>query len=281
MTLILPNNVANGLLADGDKLDQNFDTITDWANQEAITRDGTTAMTQPLLLPSGMPTQPNQAASKAYVDQGVPLGTVVMSVATAEPINWQFCRGQALSRATYAALFAVMGTTYGAGDGTTTFNLPNYQGSLPVGHNSKVNAPPVVGDAFSSAVGERFGNKDGVTVAHQHGVNIWSSNENANHLHNGNTGTESALHRHGVAGMLHTGSGVTADALGLVGTAGSYPYLASTDTEDTLHTHPFTTGGVSANHQHAINGVSDIAGVTANNMNYPPCQSINFIIKVQ
>ena len=67
MPLILPNDIANDQLADGDRLQQNFTTIEDWANQEAITRDGSTAMTQALLLP-GPPTQPNQAATKDYID---------------------------------------------------------------------------------------------------------------------------------------------------------------------------------------------------------------------
>ena len=67
MPLILPNTITNNIPADGDKLGQNFNTITDWANQEAVTRDGSTAMVSPLLLP-GPPTQPNQAATKGYVD---------------------------------------------------------------------------------------------------------------------------------------------------------------------------------------------------------------------
>ena len=70
MALILPNTIANLIPADGDKLNQNFDTIVDWANQDAITADGSTGMTAPLLLP-GAPTQPNQAATKAYVDTAV------------------------------------------------------------------------------------------------------------------------------------------------------------------------------------------------------------------
>jgi microcystin-dependent protein len=45
--------------------------------------------------------------------------------------NWLFCDGSALSRTTYAALFAVIGTTFGAGNGSTTFNIPNYQGVFP------------------------------------------------------------------------------------------------------------------------------------------------------
>lgn len=46
---------------------------------------------------------------------------------------WLPCDGSAVSRTTYAALFAVIGTTYGAGDGSTTFNLPDFRGRLPLG----------------------------------------------------------------------------------------------------------------------------------------------------
>ena len=68
MPLILPNDIANGQLADGERLQQNNDAVESWANQEAITRDGATAMTAPLSLVAGPPTAPNQAASKEYVD---------------------------------------------------------------------------------------------------------------------------------------------------------------------------------------------------------------------
>lgn len=51
------------------------------------------------------------------------------------PAGWLVCDGSAVSRTTYKALFDVIGTTYGVGDGTTTFNLPN--GSIPVGTTAK------------------------------------------------------------------------------------------------------------------------------------------------
>jgi microcystin-dependent protein len=49
------------------------------------------------------------------------------------PAGWVIAFGQALSRTTYANLFSVIGTTYGAGDGTTTFNVPDFSGRVPVG----------------------------------------------------------------------------------------------------------------------------------------------------
>ena len=49
------------------------------------------------------------------------------------PTGWLLCTGTAVSRSTYAALFAVIGTTFGSGDGSTTFNVPNYTNRTPYG----------------------------------------------------------------------------------------------------------------------------------------------------
>lgn len=49
------------------------------------------------------------------------------------PTGWLICDGAAVSRTTYADLFAVIGTTYGSGDGSTTFNLPPMAGRVPAG----------------------------------------------------------------------------------------------------------------------------------------------------
>lgn len=57
---------------------------------------------------------------------GVPTGTVSAYAGSTPPAGYLICDGSAVSRTTYAALFAVIGTTYGAGDGNSTFNLPNW-----------------------------------------------------------------------------------------------------------------------------------------------------------
>lgn len=59
------------------------------------------------------------------------VGTVKAYGGSTAPDGWLFCDGSAISRTTYAELFAVIGTTYGSGDGTTTFNIPN--GKMPLG----------------------------------------------------------------------------------------------------------------------------------------------------
>lgn len=64
-----------------------------------------------------------------------PVGTVDMYAGTTAPGGWLICNGQAISRTVYAALFAVIGTTFGSGDGSTTFNVPNLEGRFPIGKN--------------------------------------------------------------------------------------------------------------------------------------------------
>ena len=66
----------------------------------------------------------------------LPAGTIVQWPGATAPANWLLCQGQAVSRTTYASLFAAIGVQYGAGDGTTTFNLPNLKGRVAVGLDS-------------------------------------------------------------------------------------------------------------------------------------------------
>lgn len=65
----------------------------------------------------------------------VPAGAVIPFAGSAAPTGWLFTFGQAVSRTTYAALFAVVGTTYGVGDGSTTFNLPDLRGRVVAGED--------------------------------------------------------------------------------------------------------------------------------------------------
>jgi microcystin-dependent protein len=67
---------------------------------------------------------------------GTPSGAVMAYAGSAAPSGWLLADGTAVSRTTYADLFAVVGTTYGVGDGSTTFNLPNLKGRFPVGRDA-------------------------------------------------------------------------------------------------------------------------------------------------
>jgi len=63
-------------------------------------------------------------------------GFIQMFAGSTAPTGWLICDGSAVSRTTYADLYAVIGTTYGTGDGSTTFNLPNLKGKVVVGQDS-------------------------------------------------------------------------------------------------------------------------------------------------
>jgi microcystin-dependent protein len=61
----------------------------------------------------------------------MPTGVVLPFAGTAAPTGWLACDGTAISRTTYASLFAAVSTSYGVGDGSTTFNLPDFRGRFP------------------------------------------------------------------------------------------------------------------------------------------------------
>jgi microcystin-dependent protein len=63
----------------------------------------------------------------------VPTATITPYAGSSAPTGWLLCYGQAISRSTYAGLYAVVGDTYGSGDGSTTFNLPDLRGRTPAG----------------------------------------------------------------------------------------------------------------------------------------------------
>lgn len=69
----------------------------------------------------------------AATTQSLPAGSMVDFAAATAPAGWLLCDGTAVSRTTFAALFGVISTNYGVGDGSTTFNVPDFRGKVPVG----------------------------------------------------------------------------------------------------------------------------------------------------
>ena len=65
-----------------------------------------------------------------------PAGAIMQYAGSSAPTGWLLADGSAVSRTTYATLYSAIGTTYGSGNGSTTFNLPNLKGSAPVGYDS-------------------------------------------------------------------------------------------------------------------------------------------------
>ena len=65
--------------------------------------------------------------------EGIPTATIVPWSSSSVPSGFLECNGAAVSRSTYSALFAIIGTTYGAGDGASTFNVPDLQDNVAIG----------------------------------------------------------------------------------------------------------------------------------------------------
>ena len=68
--------------------------------------------------------------------EGIPTATIVPWSSASVPSGFLECDGSAVSRSTYSALFAIVGTTYGSGDGASTFNVPNLADNVAVGKSN-------------------------------------------------------------------------------------------------------------------------------------------------
>ena len=90
----------------------------------------------------------------------VPTGGMMMWGTASAPTGYLLCNGAAVSRSTYSALFAVVGTAFGSGDGSTTFNLPDFRDRFPVG----------AGTTYSA--NSTGGSKDAIVVSHTHTATV-------------------------------------------------------------------------------------------------------------
>ena len=114
-----------------------------------------------------------------YVKESLPAGIMLGYGGAAAPAQWLLCDGTAVSRTTYSALFAAIGVLYGVGNGSTTFNLPDYRGRVMVGLNST--------DADFDTLGEKYGSKTHTLTSAQMPVHT--------HIQNAHTHTQNA-HNH-------------------------------------------------------------------------------------
>ncbi len=140
-----------------------------------------------------------------------PAGAMLDYGGAAAPSGWLLCDGTAASRTVYAALFAAIGTVYGVGDGTTTFNLPDFQGRMAVGKGTHADV-------------DSLGESDGYVLAdrrpkHKHTVNDAGHNhptdDGSPFLHYTNAGSDN-VGGDGVAleSALTTGNSVTGVTVG-------------------------------------------------------------------
>lgn len=148
---------------------------------------------------------------------GCPIGTILPYAASSTPPGWLVCDGSAVSRTDYAYLYSLVGLGYGAGDGSTTFNLPNLQGRVPVGQQGLTWFMTTTGGASTVTL------TAAQIPAHDHG-------SAGGHTH---VGTE------GFAGAFgNTGSGAS---IVLANVAGTSPFTSNNG----AHTHASVGSGQS------------------------------------
>ena len=136
----------------------------------------------------------------------LPVGAIIPYSGSTIPTNFLLADGSAVSRTTYSELFEAIGTTYGAGDGSTTFNLPNLKGKVPVGRDSS--------DTSFDVLGETGGEK-----THQLTVNEMPSHAHDTPIHSG--GSQGLL---GFMGLTNGSSSTTlsgGSTFGVKNTGGS------------------------------------------------------------
>jgi len=125
----------------------------------------------------------NMAAGNSFLPPGmiVPYGGVSSNV----PVGWLFCDGSAVNRAQYANLFAVLGTSYGEGDGSSTFNLPDMRGMFMRGVDNGSGNDPEAGSRIASNNGGNTGDNVGSLQTNATGmpVNFFEVDSTGDHMH--------------------------------------------------------------------------------------------------
>jgi len=178
---------------------------------------------------------------------GIPAGSIMAWVTNTAPTNWLFADGTAISRTTYSTLFAVIGTTYGAGNGSTTFNLPNLSGRVPVGKNAGTFATlAATGGAESVSLDSNN------LPAHTHSFSATTSTDGS-HTHAPNSGYSWLM------------SNRTAGTANGSGSAALTDYSTST--------------GAAGSHAHTVSGTTGSSGAGTAHNNLQPYIVLNYIIK--
>jgi microcystin-dependent protein len=210
----------------------------------------------------------------------VPTGSVMAFAGSTAPDGWLLCNGAAVSRTTYANLWALISSTYGGGDGVNTFNVPDMRSRMPIGAGA--------GTGLTSRALAATGGAETVTIAsgnlptHQHTLSAHTHNLGSHthslssHTHaitvdtnNFSTGGHSVDHSH--IGPSHAHNLPRS----LIATAGTNrAVVSSTSNQPTLFVEnggQSSSGGASVDHSHTANhGHTASSGGPSNNTSGGP-----------
>lgn len=280
----LPYTLTNGTTADATQVmadlnqivsNGNANCAANGANSDITSLSG---LTTPLSVAQG---GTGSATGGNFVPTGA--GTPWFGNPASPPSGWLYCDGSAVSRATYAALFGVIGTTFGTGDGVTTFNLPDGRGRTFAGFDS--------GNATGRLTGAESGGVSASTMANNGGEqgHTITTLELAVHIHGvtdpGHTHTVTdPTHNHTIndAGHFHQVNGGSANAYG-TGSVGTdaFPPAGPSNTSSV------TTGITNNAASTGISNQTNTTGITSTNStgsgsahnNVQPTLIVGWIIK--
>jgi len=185
------------------------------------------------------------------------------------PAGYLLCDGSAVSRSTYADLFAVTGTTYGSGDGSTTFNVPQLQGKMPQGFDG--NTYNLAGTGGANTVTVAVTNNQAATNASNQSVTVTGSISNTSL-----TNAQLAGHTHSYE-KTNGGSVATPGGPSATGTrAGVSGSNTGSSGSGTGHNHSHTLSGtLTGNVTTSLTGSVTAAGTNS----FSPFVVVNYIIK--
>jgi microcystin-dependent protein len=264
-TATIPNSFTNGTNADANLVNANFSYLSSWLNTNVIQPNAANFSVFPTL-PSSAPTSDYQAVHKSYVDLFMPAGVITQYVGTAAPAGWRLCDGGEYNAAdaTYARLWAAIGTTYG-GSGINAFRVPDLRGRVPVGYGA--GAGLTARTLNDKAGTETHALTIAELAAHTHGID---------HDHGSqDTQGDSAEHTHGI-NLPNTPSGLLTNVAPSAGTG-----IIATQLDYTQS----TTSGRSAGHTHQFDilpfgGTSGPTGSGNAHNNMQPFIVVSYIIKL-
>jgi microcystin-dependent protein len=163
---------------------------------------------------------------------GIEPGITVQWAGSTAPSGWEICDGRALDRTTFATLFTNIGTTFGVGDGSTTFNIPDLRGRFPLGAD---NMGGVSADRVTATEADTVGDSSGDEF------------KNVSHDHTGTTGghslVEGELPSHTHESAVETGGGVGSAKVNADSDGAGTPINTGSTGSGTAHDHTISTDG--------------------------------------
>ncbi len=205
-----------------------------------------------------------------------PTGGIIAWPTATAPTGWLLADGAAVSRTTYAALFALIASVYGAGDGSTTFNVPNLKGRVPVGFDS--------GQTEFDALGETGGSKTHTLSTaemplHTHAQNAHDHDQNP-HLHLQNPHLHTVTDPQHSHGMDEGQSDADGSRLDKASTADGTPAVVTDAAATGISIDNATATDQNATATNQVRIATNLdAGSSAAHQNLQPYIALNFIIK--